>query len=326
MRILFTRELGSTAHAGLERFDVEVHGGDVPMPKDVLLDRIRDADGLVCFPYDTIDADVISAARRLKVISTYSVGYDHIDVDAAARRGIMVGYTPGVLDDATADLTLALMLDVMRRVSEGDRTIRGGRWQEVYGAYDYVGTDLGSKTLGILGMGRIGRAVARRAAAFGMNVTYYNRRRLQANVEDSLSATFVDMNVLISGSDVVSLHLPYNAGTHGMINRHTFEMMKKEAFLINTARGRIVNESDLEQALLSGSIAGAALDVFESEPLAGSSRLLAMDNVVLAPHIGSSTIETRKRMEHIAIKNLILGLEGRRMLHGVGDQMHHDKP
>ena len=315
VNILFTRRIGEAVPPGLEGFDVRIHKGEIPMPKQTLIKEIQDADGLVCFPYDTIDREVIDAAKRLKVISTYSVGYDHIDIDAAKRRQIRVGYTPDVLDDATADLTLALMLDLMRRVSEGDRIIRAGEWKKVYGAYDYVGVDLRSKTLGILGLGRIGGAVARRAAAFGMNIVYHNTRPLPGSVEHTLEASFVDMDSLVSDSDVLSLHLPYNDNTDKLINRHTFEMMKETSFLINTSRGRIVNEADLLWALRTGEIAGAGLDVFESEPIAADNELARMNNVVLVPHIGSSTIETRKRMEEIAMENLVQGLDGRRPVH-----------
>ena len=251
------------------------------------------------------------------MISTYSVGFDHIDVERAKERGIVVGYTPEVLTEATADISVALMLDLMRRVSEGDRLIRGGGWRSVFGAVDYVGTDLRGKTLGILGLGRIGKAVARRAAAFGMNITYHNRHRLPARTERGLGARYVGFGRLLSCSDVISVHVPYRGATHHLFDSGAFARMKRTAYLINTSRGRVVCEPDLVRALQTGVIAGAGLDVFESEPVRRSNPLVRLPNVVLAPHIGSSTAETRSEMADLALRNLDLGLRGQRPVHSV---------
>ena len=317
--MLLTRGIHRSALRDLRgEFSLRIHSGEIPMPRGELISKIRDADGLICFPYDRIDGEVMDAGPRLRAISTYSVGFDHIDIQHAKRRGIRVGYTPGVLTDATADLAMALMLDVMRRVSEGDRIIRGGGWKQIYGAYDYVGRDLGGKTLGILGMGRIGEAVARRASAFGMRIAYHSRTRLPRTREAGLKARFVGLDGLIAGSDVLSLHVPHTAETDSMINLAALRRMKRTAFLINTARGRIVDEGGLVTALRGRMIAGAGLDVFRSEPVGAGHPLIGMDNVVLAPHIGSSTAETRERMSEITVENLRLGISGRKPAHSVG--------
>ena len=284
------------------RFELFEHRGKLPMPRGDLLRAVERAEGLVCFPYDLVDAELLAAAPRLRAVSTFSVGLDHIDLELARRRGIRVGYTPDVLTDATADLTLALMLDVMRRVSEGDRRVRAGRWESVDGATDYVGSDLGGKTLGIIGMGRIGRAVARRAAAFGMEVVYCG-----GFLE---GAQRVGLEELRSRSDVISVHAPHTPETDRMIDARFLGSMKRTAFLVNTARGRMVDQSALAESLERGGIAGAALDVFESEPLRPG-RLSGLDNVVLCPHMGSSTRETREAMGWAALENLNCALDGR---------------
>lgn len=287
------------------------------MPKKILLQKIKNVDGLVCFPYDTIDNTILDGAKRLKVISTYSVGYDHIDVNFARKKGIKIGYTPDVLTGATADLTIGLMLDLMRRITEGDRLIRTGQWRQIFGAYDYVGVDLEGKTLGILGMGRIGQAVAKRASGFGLNLIYNTRTRLAKDQEKKLGIKYVSFNNLIKNSDILSIHTPYKKETHHLMNLNNFKKMKKSAILINTARGKIISEKDLIHALESKMIAGAALDVFEKEPIGKGHKLTKMQNVVLAPHIGSSSAETRAKMAQITVQNLILGLQKKKMVYSV---------
>lgn len=299
------------------RYHVDVYDGPLPAPYNTVVEGIRDADGLICYPFDVIDAGVIDAAPHLKVISTYSVGYDHVDIVQAMSRKVTIGYTPDVLTDATADMTLALMLDLLRRVTEGDRMIRSGRWREVCGATGHLGVGIRGKTLGIIGMGRIGAAVARRASAFGMKITYYNRTRHPRRHENELNASYASFEKVISDSDVVSVHVPYSHDTHHMFDSAVFGMMKRSAFLINTARGKVVNEADLADALKSGTIAGAGLDVFESEPLDAASPLLDMQNVVVTPHIGSSTVETRSVMANVAILNLDRGMKGKKPYHSV---------
>ena len=317
-KVLLTRKLHDFALLDLKKYyNIEIHQGKIPMPKKTLLKKIRNKDGLICFPYDDIDKDVLSAAKNLKTISTYSVGYDHIDVKYAKKQGISIGYTPEVLTDATADLTFALILDLLRRVTEGDRIIRRQRWTQIYGAYDYVGTDISGKILGILGFGRIGATVAKRARAFGMNIIYHNRHRLSKNTEKSLGVKYVTFDQLFKKSDVVSLHVPYTKETHELVDIKLFKKMKKTSFIINTARGKIIKENDLIYALKKKIIAGAALDVFRNEPIGLNNPLTKMQNVVLSPHIGSSTAETRKKMAEITVINLKLGIIGKKPLYSV---------
>ncbi len=317
-KILLTRKLHDFVLAELKKkYEIQIHYGEIPMPKKTLIKEIADAKGLICFPYDTVDKDVIDAATNLVAISTYSVGYDHIDVKHAASKGIKIGYTPKVLSDTTSDLTFALILDVTRRISEGDRTIRNGLWREIYGAYDFLGTDLRSKTLGILGLGRIGKKVAKRAKAFGMKVIYTNRNKLPASSEKKYSATDTSFHELLKKSDILSLHVPYNQQTHEIINSSTLKKMKKNAFLINTSRGKIINERDLILALKQKSIGGAALDVFSTEPVKTTNPLLKLNNVVLSPHIGSSTKETRNKMAELTLKNLVLAMDGKDPIYSV---------
>lgn len=286
-------------------YDLDENLGSAPMPRADLQEKIASAEGLVCFPYDSVDSGLMDAAPSLRAISTFSVGLDHIDLEHAQRRGIRVGYTPDVLTDTTADLAVGLMLDVMRRISEGDRRVRAGRWENVDGATDYVGSDLRGKTLGIVGMGRIGSAVARRAAAFGMKVMYCGGGPGPTGSER------VDISDLCARSDVISLHAPHTPQTDRMVNAEFLRSMKDTAFLVNTARGRLVDERALADALENKELAGAALDVFESEPAPASHRLASMDNTVLCPHMGSSTAETREAMGWAALENLRCALDGR---------------
>ena len=301
-----------------KRYEIEVHSGKIPIPQAKLRSKIQDIDGLICFPYDKIDKETIDLAKNLKVISTYSVGFDHIDTKHAKKKKIRVGYTPEVLTDATADLAFSLMLDVLRRLSEGDRIIREGKWKVIYGAYDYVGLDLQGKTLGILGLGRIGGTFAKRAKAFNMNLIYHNRKRLSKTKEKSLNLKYVSFEKLITQSDIVSIHVPHTKETEKLFDMKIFKKMKKSAFLINTARGKIVNEKDLVVALKKKMIAGAGLDVFEIEPIDKKHPLTKLQNVVLAPHIGSSTKETRAKMAEITMKNLNLGISGKKPIYSVG--------
>jgi glyoxylate reductase len=318
MRILLTRKLHDFAMKELQkRYKIVVHGGKIPMPKKTLIEKIKNVDGLICFPYDTIDREIIECAKNLQVISTYSVGYDHIDLDAAKRKNIKIGYAPDVLTGATADLTIGLILDVMRRITEGDRLIRAGGWRQIFGPHDYVGVDLEGKTLGILGMGRIGQAVVKRAKGFGLSIQYHTRTRLPKSQERKLGIKYVSFNDLLKNSDILSIHTPYRKETHHLMNLKTMKKMKRSAILINTARGKIINEKDLVKVLKAKIIAGAALDVFEKEPIGKNHKLTRMQNVVLTPHIGSSSAETRAKMAQITIQNLILGLQEKKMVYSV---------
>ena len=312
MKILLTRKLHDFAIKELrKRYDVEVNHERIPMPKKELLSKIRNKNGLICFPYDTIDSEIIDAGKNLKAISTYSVGYDQIDIKYAAKKGIVISYTPEVLTRATADLTIALMLALLRRVVEGDWIIRQDKWNAIFGPFDFLGTDLYGKTLGIFGMGRIGKAVATRAKGFEMNILYHNKHKLPKNEEKNLGIRYVSLKRLFEESDILTIHTPYTKKTKDVVNLQLLKRMKPTAFLINTARGKIINEEDLIFALQRKIIAGAALDVFQKEPIGRKHPFVRMKNVVLTPHIGSSTEETRRKMAEIAVENLILSLSGK---------------
>ena len=318
-KVFLTRTLHDFALRELKKqYQIEVHSGKIPMPRKKLETKIKEIDGLICFPYDLIDSKLIDRAENLRVISTYSVGFDHIDTKYAKKKKIRVGYTPEVLTDATADLAFSLMIDVVRRVSEGDRIIRKGNWKNIYGAYDYVGSDLQKKTLGIFGLGRIGSTLAKRAKSFEMNIIYHNRNQVSANKEKLLGAKYVSFEKLVSQSDVITIHVPHTKQTDQLFNKKNLIKMKKTAFLINTARGKIINEKDLIEALKKKTIAGAALDVFESEPIRKDHPFTKIQNVTLTPHIGSSTKETRVKMAEITIKNLHLGINGKKPMYSVG--------
>ncbi len=318
-RVFLTRTLHDFALKELrKKYQIEIHSGKIPISKTKLRTKIEKVEGLICFPYDKIDSDLIDIAKNLKVISTYSVGFDHIDTQYAKKKKIRVGYTPEVLTDATADLAFSLMLDILRRVSEGDRIVRDGKWRQIYGAYDYVGTDLQGKTLGIFGLGRIGSTLAKRAKSFDMKIVYHNRKPVSKNKEKLLGVKYVTLDKLITQSDIISIHVPHTKETNQLFDMKIFKKMKKSAFLINTARGKIVNEKDLIIALNKKIIAGAALDVYESEPISEKHPLAKIQNVVLAPHIGSSTKETRVKMAEITVKNLNLGINGKKPIYSVG--------
>lgn len=318
MKVLLTRRLHDFAVKELKkRYQVEIYTGKIPISRALLISKIKDKDGLICYPYDKIDSDVINAGTRLKAISTFSVGYNHIDVNTALKKGIVVSYTPEVLTKATADLTVALILSLFRRVGEGDRLIRKNKWRTIFGPYEFLGTDLSGKTLGIFGMGRIGKAVAKRALGFEMKLLYHNRKRLSSQEEKRLNAKYVSLDELFRRSDVVSIHAPYTPKTHEIVNLKLLKRMKKTSFLVNTARGNIINEKDLVVALKKKTIAGAALDVFQNEPIDISNPLTGLRNVLITPHIGSATIETRKEMAEITVKNLILSLAGKKPIYQV---------
>ena len=318
-KVFLTRTLHEFALKKLrKKYDIDIHKGQIPISKIKLAKKIKNIDGLICFPYDVIDGELLNIAKKLKVISTYSVGFDHIDVKEAKKLKIRVGYTPEVLTDATADLAFSLMIDIMRRISEGDRIIRKGNWKKIYGAYDYVGTDLQGKTLGILGLGRIGRTLAKRAKSFEMKIIYHNRKRTSKVIESRLDAKYVSFNKLIKESDVLSIHVPHTKETDRIINGKVFSKMKNSSFLINTSRGKVINQKDLVQALKKNKIAGAGLDVFETEPINNRNPLTKLENVVLSPHIGSSTKETREKMAELTVQNLNLGINEKKPIYSVG--------
>jgi glyoxylate reductase len=258
---------------------------------------------------------VFDAAPTLKAISTCSVGYEHIDVAEAAKRGIYVGYTPGVLTDATADLAFALLLAAARRIAEGDRYVRAGKWRVGFDLMFMLGQPVWEATLGIVGFGRIGEAMARRAAGFRMRVLYHDSQRHAAADESPLNAEYRDFDDLLKASDFVSVHVPYSGETHHLIGERELKLMKPTAVLINTSRGSVVDEEALARALEAGWLAGAGLDVYEKEPLDAGSPLLRMENVTLAPHIGSATTPARSEMGRLTAENLLAALRGDAPIH-----------
>jgi glyoxylate reductase len=274
-----------------------------------LLSMVAGADAIVSLLTEKIDDELLDAAgSQLQSVSNVAVGYNNIDVPACEKRGVLVTNTPGVLTEATADIAMSLILMATRRLGEGERVIRAQEpWQ--WGMFYMLGMGLQGRQLGIVGMGQIGIATARRAKAFGMNIAYTRRTPLEDHVVEELDAKFMTMDELIESSDVLSLHCPYSPATHHLMSENQFARMKKTAFFINTARGPIVNEQALVDALKAGEIAGAGLDVFENEP-AVNPGLLELDNAVLIPHLGSATVETRAAMADIAATNALAILSG----------------
>ena len=286
-----------------------VHSGETPPSREEILKQIRGKDGLLCMLTDRVDAAVIDAASTLKVVSSFSVGVDHIDVPEATRRGVYVTYTPGVLTDATADLAFALLMAAARRIAEADEYVRSWSWKAGWSPTMLLGEGVYGKTLGVVGLGRIGAAVAKRASGFQMKVLYYSRRR-SPEKERTLGVEYRPLDALLKESDFVSLHIPLTEETRHLINRERLKSMKRNAILINTARGPVVDEDALAEVLENRWIAGAGLDVFSAEPLPTDSPFMRLRNVVLAPHIGSATNETRQLMSEISAKNLLAVLNG----------------
>ena len=303
-RILVTRRLPSSVFAKLDAIGtVDLYTGDASIPAADLRVRIADKDALVCLLTDSIDRAVIDAAPALKVIANVAVGYNNIDVGYARSRGIVVTNTPDVLTEAVADLTWAMILAIARRVAEGERLLRRGAWKGW--ALDFMlGTDLRGKQLGLVGLGRIGRAVAARAPAFGMRVAYASRGAAALADAEALS-----LDRLLNTSDVVSLHVPLTPETRHLIDKKAITRMKRSAYLINTARGPVIDEAALAWALQQHLLAGAALDVYEDEP-AIHPDLLQLENVLLVPHLGSATTETRTAMADLAVANVMAVLGG----------------
>lgn len=321
-KVFVTRPLPAQAIEMLgARYQVEVHPQDSPMPREQLIEACRDVDGLLVAG-TRVTEEVLSAAPKLRAISAASVGYDNIDVAACTARRIPVTNAPGVLEETTADLTFALLLAVARRVPEGDRYIREGRWHEWQWGLLH-GADIHHKTLGLYGFGNIGRAVARRARGFSMRILYYARHRVAEAIECDLQAQYVDRETLLRESDFVSLHVPLTAETTHSFRAPEFSLMKPSAFLINASRGKVVDEEALVEALEKKQIAGAGLDVFEREPKVHP-KLLTMPNVVLVPHVGSATSETRLRMAMLAAESLIALLEGRRPPNVVNPEVYEE--
>ncbi len=289
-------------------FQVECHAEDRPMSRSKLLHSIRDKAGLLSMITDDIDEELLDHAPKLIMVANMAVGYNNVDLAAATRRGILISNTPGVLTEATADLAFSLILGAARRIAEGDRMVREGRFS-FWAPFHFLGRDVSGKTLGIVGMGRIGKAVARRARGFQMPILYFNRNPLEKAEEEELNARYVPLSTLLGESDFVSLHIPLSPGTRHFISEKEFVQMKLTAFLINTSRGPVVDEKALLSALKNGVIAGAGIDVYENEPSI-TPGLEKLDQVLLLPHVGSATLETRTKMAAMAAHNLLSGLRG----------------
>jgi len=310
-KLLCTHVLFETPHKFLEEhFDVEFWTGKDRPSRAELLKLVAGKDALVCLLTEKIDAELLDAAGKgLKIVAQVAVGYDNIDVPACTERKIAVTNTPGVLDETTADFTWTLVMAVARRLIEADHLARSGGWRE-WNLDFLCGTDVYGKTLGIIGLGRIGRAVARRAHGFGMRVIYHNTKRAPEEFEREANAEYVTRDQVLEQSDFLSLHVPLNAATRGLMGLAEFAKMKRSAFFINTTRGPVVQEAALVEALEKGLIAGAGLDVFEREPIISDG--LRRNNVVLAPHLGSASVETRTRMAMIAAENAVAMFNGQR--------------
>lgn len=290
--------------------EMELWAGELPPPRDVYLQKVRDIDGLLSILTDKIDAEIMDASPRLKVVSNMAVGFDNIDVPAATSRGILVGNTPGVLTETTADFAFTLLMAAARRVVEGDKYTRRGDWK-TWGPMILLGYDVHHATLGIIGSGRIGMEMAKRARGFDMKVLYHDVVRRKPEEEAALGLEYVpNLEELLSRADFVTVHVPLTADTHHMISTREFAAMKPTAVLVNSARGPVVDPKALYEALKSGQIFAAGLDVTDPEPIPMDDPLLTLDNIVIAPHIASGSVATRTKMANMAAANLLAGLKG----------------
>jgi len=310
-KVLITRSiLPEVVESLSQRFEVDHNADDRPWAPEELVRRLRGASGAMATVMDRFDDAVLAQCPGLKVISNIAVGYNNIDVPAATKRGIRVTNTPGVLDDTTADLTWALLMAAARRIAEGDAYVRAGEWKIAFGVQYFLGQDIHHATLGVIGMGRIGQAIARRAGGFDMRVIYHNRSRLAEEEEKRLDATWVERDRLLAESDFVVVMAPYSPATHHLIGAAEIAKMKPTAILVNTARGGVVDDAALVEALREKRIAGAGLDVFEGEPKVNPG-YLGLRNVVMTPHIGSASRATRLVMCNTAAANMMAVLDGR---------------
>ena len=315
-RVLITRWMPDAALAIVrDQCELQYDASDRQLTPDELVREVGGKDGLLCVVTDRVDDAVLASSPALKVVSTVAVGYDNIDVAAATARGVAVANTPGVLTESSADLAWGLLFSIARRITEGDRYIRAGKWRE-WQLLLMAGHDVYGQTLGIVGMGRIGQAVARRARGCGMRILYHNRQRLEASIEADLEAVWMPLPELLEQADFVSLHVPLSPATTRFIGETELRRMKPTAYLINTARGAVVDEQAVIRALQEGWIAGAALDVFEQEPDVPLA-LRELENVVLVPHVGSASVATRTRMAVMAAENLMAVLRGEQPSHVV---------
>jgi glyoxylate reductase len=309
-KVFVTRKPPAHVLEELEKtFNVEIWDSDEEqIPREVLLEKVKDIDGLLCLITETIDEEILEQAEKLKTVSNLAVGYNNIDVDLATKKGITVTNTPDVLTETTADLTFGLLMATSRRLAEASTAVRKGTWK-AWSPWFLTGMDIHGATLGIIGLGEIGAAVARRAKGFNMEVLYHNRSR-KPQAEEEIGVSYVSKEELLKKSDIVCLLTPLTKETKNLITMEEFKLMKESAILINTSRGGIVNEEDLQTALENGLIWGAGLDVFEEEPLPTDHPLLELPNLTVLPHIGSASVQTRTKMWELAAENLIKSVNG----------------
>ncbi|HEY9737190.1 MAG TPA: D-glycerate dehydrogenase [Trichocoleus sp.] len=321
VKVFVTRSLPTSLESLTSVAETSIWPERQPPAYEILQQHCQDCEGLLCLLTDQVDAALIAASPNLKVISQMAVGYDNIDVAAATRRGIPVGHTPGVLTEATADLTWALLMAAARRVVEGDRFTRSGQWI-TWEPDLLLGPDVAGATLGVIGLGRIGQAVARRATGFDMRVLYSAPRPVSEDVEQRCRAEYVAFDRLLAGADFVTVHVPLTETTRSLLGAKQFKRMKPGAILINTARGAVVDQVALHEALTTGHLAGAALDVTDPEPTPLSEPLLNLPNVIVTPHIGSASLQARRKMAQMAVANLLAGLQDQRLPNCVNPEVY----
>ena len=320
-KVFITRRIAPKALSLLkDKVEMDIWGEDSPPSYDLLKEKTKNVDGILTLLTDQIDADLIRSANNLKTISQMAVGFDNIDIQTATKLGIPVGNTPNALTETCADFTFALMLSLARRIVESDKEVRKGIWRP-WGPDVLVGEDIFNSTLGIIGFGRIGQAVARRASGFNMKVIYTGRSR-HPDAEKKLGAEYVDLETLLRKSDFISVHTSLNQETRGLIGDYEISKMKKNAILINTSRGGVIDSQALYTALKEKKIAGAALDVYETEPIPENTPLLELNNVVITPHIASASIKTREKIAVMAVENLLAGLQGARLPYCANPQVY----
>ena len=313
MKIYVTRVIVPDAIERLQNeFEVEVWEEPTPPPKELMIEKVRECDGMMIESNDVMDSEVFAAAEKLKVVGTRAIGYDNIDINAATAKGVAIGNTPGILHESCADFTMGLILSLARQVSRSNRKVIAGEWK-IFDQTPYLGTDVYGKTLGLIGLGLIGTAVAKRATGFDMDILYFSRTR-KPELEDEFGVIWTpELKDLLVRSDYVSVHVPLGPDTQGFIGESELAAMKPDAFLINTSRGGTVDPDALRKALLEGRIAGAALDVTSPEPISKDDPLVFMENVLITPHIASASAATLRRMGLMAADNVIARLRGEKM-------------
>ena len=317
-KVYVTRKIPEPGPSILKKyFQINMNPEPDILDRDTLLENVKNVDALVCMLGDKVDSNVMDAAGpNLKIISCYSVGYDHVDIYEATKRKIIVTNTPNVLANTTADLTFSLILSAARNIVNADRHVRIGNWESGWSPDLFLGYDVNGSTLGIIGLGEIGTLVAKRARGFDMQVIYYSKTR-KRQMESELDITFVPLEELLRRSDFVSIHVLLNKDSFHMIDESKIKLMKKTAFIINTSRGQVINEQHLINALRNKAIAGAGLDVYESEPISSSNPLTQFAQTVLLPHIGSATFKTRSKMAEVAANNIVNSFNGRGIVHKI---------